>query len=185
MSNDFYTPSGLPTYGSSLASGPIRNSNDSIEDGFDKLAPLTSKANELVYVKADESGQSTFPVIHTATHNIVCGASPADDGETSQIFFVAGNKYKVLEVRVILSQSLAIDDGQGFGVYLDGVSDAIGAGTALWSESDPYTNLSTNTVYSANPTNTFIESGEKLSWSNSHGSDAYGICICVDLAPSE
>ena len=189
MSNDFYTPSGDPAYRSDLASAPIRANNDSVEDGFDKLIPLTGNANKVPFVNEAETGQSAFSVIHTATHVMSNGPSPADHDYEPTVFFVAGQKYKVLEVRVIAFEIDDITSPATIAVYLDGVTDDIGDGTVLWSDSDPYNNMSVNTVYSASPTNTYLDVGEKLTWYNDNGAgghyDINKCCVCEDLAPSE
>lgn len=55
MSNDYYTPSGSPSTGSSGSSAVVRGEFGTIQSSFDKLPPLNTHGNEYVRVNAGGS----------------------------------------------------------------------------------------------------------------------------------
>ena len=56
MSNDFYTPTGVPQTSSQGTSAVIRNEFDLIQDGFDKLPVLTGNGNKAVVINSAGTG---------------------------------------------------------------------------------------------------------------------------------
>ena len=60
MANDFYTPSGSPATSSQGASSTMRSEFDDIEDGFDKISPLTGKANLPVFINTGATAQEAI-----------------------------------------------------------------------------------------------------------------------------
>lgn len=55
MANDYYDSTGAPVTSSSVASSPIRNQYNLIEDGFDKMPTLVGNGGRAVVVKSDGS----------------------------------------------------------------------------------------------------------------------------------
>lgn len=56
MANDFYSPSGVPSTGSSGSSATMRGEFALVEDAFDKLPALTGNGNKLIAVNSGGTG---------------------------------------------------------------------------------------------------------------------------------
>lgn len=67
MSNEFYTPSGLPAANSDGLSSEIRSEYLAIAAGFDKLPTMTGNGSELVRVNAGGTGLETWEASGTWT----------------------------------------------------------------------------------------------------------------------
>lgn len=67
MSNEFFTPSGLPAANSDGLSSEIRSEFLSIAAGFDKLPTMTGNGSELVRVNAGGTGLETWEASGTWT----------------------------------------------------------------------------------------------------------------------
>lgn len=65
MSNEYYTPSGVPANNAALSSSAIRGEEGLIEDGFDKMPTLAGNGSKIVRVN---SGGTALEVVATVPH---------------------------------------------------------------------------------------------------------------------
>lgn len=57
MANDFYNKSGAPVTSSKAVSATMRNEFDAVETGFEKISPLSGKANLPVFINSGAAAQ--------------------------------------------------------------------------------------------------------------------------------
>lgn len=69
MSNDYYTPSGSPATGSSVASAVMRSEFDAVRSAFDKLVGLSGNGSKLVQVNSGGTALAATNVVWNASNN--------------------------------------------------------------------------------------------------------------------
>ena len=76
MGNDFYNKSGIPSTSSKAVSATMRTEFNSIETGFEKVSPLTGKANLPVFVNSGATSQEAITASSARTKlGIVIGTN--------------------------------------------------------------------------------------------------------------
>ena len=67
MSNDYFTPAGVPANRAQGSSATMRGEFSTIEAAFDKVAPLTGNGSKLVAINAGATGQTTLTAAEART----------------------------------------------------------------------------------------------------------------------